>query len=158
MQAPETLKEENFLSEQRSCGPKAVVVRSDSRSMIRERKKKSLHYTLLNWKYLLYERDLRNWKVSYRWGKYIYKSHIWQRTYLCLACVVWRRQWHPSSVLLPGKSRVWRSLVGCSPWGHTESDTTERLPFHFSLSCTGEGNDNPLQCSCLENPRDGEAG
>src|SRR5574340_1267076 len=39
----------------------------------------------------------------------------------------------------------------------TESDTTERLHFHFSLSCIGEGNGNPLQCSCLENPRDGEA-
>jgi len=49
------------------------------------------------------------------------------------------------------------SLVGCSPWGREESDTTERLPFHFSLSCTGEGNGNPLQCSCLENPRDGGA-
>ena len=65
-----------------------------------------------------------------------------------------RRQWHPTPVLLPGKSHGWRSLVGCSPWGHQESDTTERLHFHFSLSCTGEGNGNPLQCSCLENPRD----
>ena len=44
-----------------------------------------------------------------------------------------------------------------SPCGLEESDTTERLRFHFSLSCTGEGNDNPLQCSCLENPRDGGA-
>ena len=68
-----------------------------------------------------------------------------------------RRQWHPTPVLLPGKSHGWRSLVGCSPWGHQESDTTERLHFHFSLSCTGEGNGNPLQCSCLENPRDGGA-
>ena len=68
-----------------------------------------------------------------------------------------RRQWHPTPVLLPGKSHRWRSLVGYSPWGHTESDTTERLHFHFSLSCTGEGNGNPLQCSCLENPRDGGA-
>jgi len=50
-----------------------------------------------------------------------------------------------------------RSLVGCSPWGHEESDMTEQLHFHFSLSCTGEGNGNPLQCSCLENPRDGGA-
>ena len=65
-----------------------------------------------------------------------------------------RRQWHPTPVLLPGKSHGRRSLVGCSPWGHEESDTTERLPFHFSLSCIGEGNGNPLQCSCLENPRD----
>ena len=65
-----------------------------------------------------------------------------------------RRQWHPTPVFLPGKSHGWRSLVGCSPWGRTESDTTERLPFHFSFSCTGEGNGNPLQCSCLENPRD----
>ena len=63
-------------------------------------------------------------------------------------------QWHPTPVLLPGKSHGWRSLVGCSPWGRQESDTTERLPFHFSLSCIGEGNGNPLQCSCLENPRD----
>ena len=62
-----------------------------------------------------------------------------------------RRQWHPTPVLLPGKSHGWRSLVGCSPWGREESDTTERLPFHFSLSCTGEGNGNPLQCFCLEN-------
>ena len=67
---------------------------------------------------------------------------------------VWRRQWHPSPVLLPGKSHGRRSLVGCSPWGREESDTTERLHFHFSLSCIGEGNGNPLQCSCLENPRD----
>ena len=73
------------------------------------------------------------------------------------AGVSWRRQWHPTPVLLPGKSHGWRSLVGCSPWGHEESDTTERLHFHFSLSCTGEGNGNPLQCSCLENPRDGGA-
>ena len=68
-----------------------------------------------------------------------------------------RRQWHPTPVLLPGKSHGWRSLVGCSPWGHEESDTTEQLHFHFSLSCTGEGNGNPPQCSCLENPRDGTA-
>ena len=60
-------------------------------------------------------------------------------------------------VLLPGKSHGQRSLVGCSPWGRKESDTTERLPFHFSLSCIGEGNGNPLKCSCLENPRDGGA-
>ena len=67
---------------------------------------------------------------------------------------LWRRQWHPTPVLLPGKSHGWRSLVGCSPWGHEELDTTERLHFHFSLSCFGEENGNPLQCSCLENPRD----
>ena len=66
-----------------------------------------------------------------------------------------RRQWHPTPVLLPGKSHGRRSLVGCSPWGRKESDTTEQLHFHFSLSCIGEGNGNPLQCSCLENPRDG---
>ena len=63
-----------------------------------------------------------------------------------------RRQWHPTPVLLPGKSHGRRSLV--SPWGRWGSDTTERLHFHFSLSCIGEGNGNPLQCSCLENPRD----
>ena len=66
---------------------------------------------------------------------------------------VWWRQWHPTPVLLPGKSPGWRSLVGCSPWGCWGLDMTERLHFHFSLSCIGEGNGNPLQCSCLENPR-----
>ena len=70
------------------------------------------------------------------------------------AVQLWRRQWHPTPVLLPGKSHGQRSLVGCSPWGCWELDTTERLHFHFSLSCIGEGNGNPLQCSCLENPRD----
>ena len=68
---------------------------------------------------------------------------------------VGRRQWHPTPVLLPGKSHGRRSLVGCSPWGREESDTTERLHFHFSLSCTREGNGNPLHYACLENPRDG---
>ena len=69
----------------------------------------------------------------------------------------WRRKWHPTPVFLPGKSHGWRSLVGCSPWGRWQSDTTEQLHFHFSLSRIGEGNGNPLQCSCLENPRDGGA-
>ena len=51
---------------------------------------------------------------------------------------IWRRQWHPTPVLLPGKSHERRSLVGCSPWGRDESDTTERLHFHVSLSFIGE--------------------
>ena len=68
-----------------------------------------------------------------------------------------RRQWHPTPVLLPGKSHGRRSLVGCSPWSHWGLDTTERLHFHFSLSCIGEGNGNSLQCFCLEKPRDGGA-
>ena len=71
--------------------------------------------------------------------------------------IPWRRKWQPTPVLLPGESHGWRSLVGYSPWGCKEWDTTEQLHFHFSLSCTGEGNGNPLQCSCLENPRDGGA-
>ena len=65
--------------------------------------------------------------------------------------------WHPTPVLLPGNSHGRRSLVVCSPWGRYESDTTERLHFHFSLSCIREGNGNPLLCSCLQNPRDGGA-
>ena len=77
---------------------------------------------------------------------YIYNYNIYRR-----------RQWHPTPVLLPGNSHGRRSLVGCSPWGGWELDTTEWLHFHFSLSCIGEGNGNPLQCSCLENPRDGGA-
>ena len=76
-----------------------------------------------------------------------YGQFIWKR----------RRQWHPTPVFLPGKSHGWRSLEGCSLWGREELDMTKRLHFHFSLSCIGEGNGNPLQCSCLENPRDGGA-
>ena len=73
--------------------------------------------------------------------------------YMVLQHRLRRRQWHPTPVLLLGKSHGWRSLVGCSPWGCQESDRTEQL--HFSLSCIGESNGNPLQCSFLENPRDG---
>ena len=79
--------------------------------------------------------------------------HVWELMYTC----GWRRQWQPTPVLLPGKSYGQRSLVGFSPWGHEESDTTERIHFYFSLSCIGEGNGSPLQCFCLENPRDREA-
>ena len=68
-----------------------------------------------------------------------------------------RRQWYPTPVLLTVKSHGRRSLEGCSPWGRWGSDTTERLHFHFSLSRIGEGNGNPLQCSCLENPRHSRA-
>ena len=83
--------------------------------------------------------------------------HDWATSLSLFTFIHWRRKWHPTPVLLPGKSHGWRSLVGCSSWGRWGSDTTEQLPFHFSLSCIGEGNDNPLQCSCLENPRDGGA-
>ena len=69
----------------------------------------------------------------------------------------WRRKWQPTPVFLPGESQGRRSQVGCRLWGRTEPDTTERLHFHFSPSCIGAGNGNPLQCSCLENPRDGGA-
>ena len=79
------------------------------------------------------------------------------KSFIVSILIFQRRQWHPTPGLLPGKSHGWRSLVGCSPWGHEELDMTELLHFHFSLSCIGEGNGNPLQCSCLENPRDGEA-
>ena len=86
----------------------------------------------------------------------------------------WRRKWQPTPVFLPGKSHGWRSLVGYSPWGHKESDTTERLHLTSGGSdgkesaCNAgdpdlipgsgrspeEGNGNPLQYSCLENPKD----
>ena len=85
--------------------------------------------------------EIKTYTVTYRVSVYIY----------------WRRQWHPTPVLLPGKSHGRRRLVGCRPWGLEEQDTTERLHFHFSLSCIGEGNGNPLQRSWLENPRGGGA-
>ena len=63
----------------------------------------------------------------------------------------------PHSSALAWKIPWMEEPGGCSQWGHGGSDTTERLHFHFSLSCIGEGNGNPLQFSCLENPRDGGA-
>ena len=83
---------------------------------------------------------------------------LWENLFFFFASTrssLWRRKWHPSPVLLPGKSHEWRSLESCSAWGHWGSDTTEWLRFRFSLSCFGEGNGNPLYCSCLENARDG---
>ena len=88
-----------------------------------------------------------SWCASNYSGRQSWK----QQFYMC------NMQWHPTPVLLPGQSHGRRSLVGCSPWGRGESDTTERLHYHFLLSCIGEGNGNPLQCSCLENPRDSRA-
>ena len=84
-------------------------------------------------------------------NNFIGKSHV-----ICKLGEFWRRQWQPTPVLLPGKSHGRRSLVDCSPWGREELGTTERLHFHL-LSCIGEGNGRPLQCSCLENPMDGGA-
>ena len=90
------------------------------------------------------------------WSTHPY-PFICQWTFRVLSCLSWRSQWQPTPVLLYGKSHGQRNLVGCSPWGCEESDRTERLHFHFSLSCIGEGSGNPLQCSCLENSRDGGA-
>ena len=84
-------------------------------------------------------------------------TEIIEETFLAFFRPLRRRQWHPTPVLLPGKSRERQSLVGCSPRGREKSNTAEWLHFHFSLSCVGEGNGNPPQYSCLENPRDGEA-
>ena len=124
------------------------------------------------------------WSLWYIWGKWLrwlyydkiepeafYPFVCWfyalslycgSMLFDCIVAGLWimaarRRQLHPTPVLLPGKSHGQRSLVGCSPWGRKELDMTERLHFHFSLSCVGEGNGHPLQCSCLENPRDGGA-
>ena len=95
-------------------------------------------------------------QISQKAGQVVWYSHL-LKNFPQFIVIPWRRQWHPTPVLLPGKSHGQRSLVGCSPWGPEESDLTEWLPFYFSLSCIGEGNGNPRQCSCLENPRDGGA-
>ena len=84
-------------------------------------------------------------------------GYDWATSLSLFTFMHWKRKWQPTPVFLPRKSHGRRSLVGCSPWGRWESDTTQRLHFGFSLSCIGEGNGNPLQCSCLENPRDGGA-
>ena len=106
-----------------------------------------------------FRKGRRTWDqiVNIRW--IIEKGREFQKTsisaLLTMPKPLWRRQWQPTPVLLPGKTHGRRSLVGCSPCVCTESDTTKLLYFHFSLSCIGDGNGNPLQCSCLENPKDG---
>ena len=91
---------------------------------------------------------------------FAYAALTWTAEFLQMAkwhipdILMRRRQWHPTPALLPGKSHGRRSLLGCSPWGHQESGSTGQLHLHFSVSCIGEGNGSPLQCSCLENPRD----
>ena len=89
--------------------------------------------------------------IFFLYSQFKYYQHL-------VSPLLWfrRRQWHPTPVLLPGKSHGQRSLEGCGPWGRWGLDMTEGLHF-FSLLCIGEGNGNPLQCSCLENCRDGGA-
>ena len=110
------------------------------------------HSSTVTWKILWTEepgrlQSMGSLRVGHDWV-----TSLWPFTFMH-----WRRQWQPTPVLLPGKSHGRRSLVGCSPWGCWGSDTTEWLHFYFSLSYIGEGNGNPLQCSCLEKPRDGGA-
>ena len=104
----------------------------------------------------------------------------WKTWVRSLRKIPWRRKWQPTPALLPGESHGRRSLVGYSPWGCKESDTTEQLHFptlsggfpdgsvvknppanagHVDLipgsgRSPGEGSGNPLQCSCLGNPMD----
>ena len=112
----------------------------------------------------------RTWMTCYHWlgfdGSHLSTVHSeWcsplrrrpLRLLDILCCSLEEAMAPHSSTLAWKKSHGRRSLVGCSPWGREESDMTERLNFHFSLSCIGEGNGNPLQCSCLENPRNGRA-
>ena len=108
------------------------------------------HSSALAWKLPWMEepgglQSIGSWRVG----------HDWATSLSLFTFMHWRRKWQRTPLFLPGESQGRGSLVGCRLWGLTESDTTEQL--HFSLLCTGEGNGNPLQCSCLENPRDGGA-
>ena len=130
-----------------SKGIKDLNVRPESIKLLEENIGKAL--SNINHSRILYDPPPRILEIKAK----VNKGYLIKIKSFCTR----RRQWHPTPVLLPGKSHGRRSLVGGSPWGRTESDRTERFHFHFSLSCIGEGNGNPLQCSCLENPRDGEA-
>ena len=112
-------------------------------------KEMATHSSILAWRIL--------WTEEPR-GLLSIRSHRVRHDWSDLACMhALEKEMAPPPVSLPGESLGWRSLVGCRLWGRTESDTTEWLHFPFSLSCIGEGNGNPLQCSCLENPWDGGA-
>ena len=107
--------------------------------------------------------SIPGWRISWYSSWYMYVLY-------------WRRKWQPTPVFLPGESQGQRSLAGYSPWGHKESDTIEYTGFPSSSdgkasACNvgdlgsilglgrspGEGNDNPLQYSCVENSMDGGA-
>ena len=91
-------------------------------------------------------------KVGFIWG-------LWcSSNFMFVSKINGRRQWQPTSVLLPGKSHGWRTLVGYSPWGLKESDMTEWLHFHFSLSCIGEGNATHSSVLAWRIPGTGEPG
>ena len=118
------------------------------------------------WFWLIPNTHFSGWGISvikWSWYRFYGDAHHpppWQEQSMSILNKVgWlfriSSKWHPTPVLLPGKSHGQRSLVGCSPRGREESDTTERRHVHFSLSCIGEGHGNPLQCSCLENLRGG---
>ena len=96
------------------------------------------------------------WRKEGNLTNFILDNWIISMIYICNSR---RRQWHPTPVLLPGKSMDggawWAAVHGVARSWTRLNDFT--FTFHFSLSCIGEGNGNPLQCSCLENPRDGEA-
>ena len=84
--------------------------------------------------------------------------HDWATSLSLFTFMHWRRKWHPTPVLLPGKSHGQRTLVGCSPWGREELDMTERLHFHFSLSCSGEGSATDSSLLAWRIPGTGEPG
>ena len=93
--------------------------------------------------------------LSLRLFFFVDKWH--QNNGICLSSnwnIYRRTQWHPHSSTLAWEI-PWMEEAGRLQFmGSLESDTTQQLHFHFSLSCIGEGNGNPVQCSCLENPRD----
>ena len=112
---------------------------------------------------LIYGRNQHNMvkKLSsptYRYGFVLF--YLFKNRYYSLKIVRRRRlekAMTPHSSTLAWKIPWTEDPGGLQSMGSLKSDTTERLHFHFSLSCIGEGNGNPLQCSCLENPRDAEA-
>ena len=81
--------------------------------------------------YMIYRLYCKQYNIYYVKIKHTKTCFIY--VYICIQCIYRRRQWQSTPVVLPGKSHGWRSLVGCCPWGRIESDTTERLHFHFSL-------------------------
>ena len=93
----------------------------------------TLSFIILSWKFIAYRRNtynfscnrlpwwLRWWSDGQQCGRHRFNPWVGK--------VLWRRKWQPTPVLLPAKSHGRRSLVGYSPWGHKESDMTERLHF-----------------------------
>ena len=100
--------------------------------------------TAISRKFCEYSYNFNQWLILKRQTRHQNLVCVFLQFYLLHLCWLWRRKWHPTPVFLPGEFHGQRSLVGYSPWGCKESDTTEQLSFILTLFSVNEENKNLL--------------